>query len=734
VTQDLPSLLAHPAGPTTDDPGEPLLPHRFRPWGGEDVEGDSDSRWQLALECSGSGAWDWNLLSGEQFHSRRWQEMLGYQPGEIADANHEFVNRVHPDDKASMSAAFNDYLQGRTESYSADVRLRCKDGSWKWIHTRGTIVSHDAQGRALRMIGIHTDISDRKAAEAALRDNEERWKLALESTGDGVWDWHIASGREFFSKRLVEMYGFTQEELAQNPEALDQRTHPDDLASMQNDRQAHFDGLTPTYSNEHRVQCKDGSWKWVHTRGMVISRDDAGNPMRMIGTHTDITDRKNAEALVRQHAYFDPLTNLPNRRMLRDRLEQEIKRSRRDALQLAILFIDLDHFKEVNDTLGHDSGDLLLVEAARRLRQCVRECDTVARMGGDEFTVLLTELTPDTNLESLLQKLLHSMAQVFVLEQEQVFVSASVGVTLYPADGTDLDTLYKNADQALYAAKGAGRNRFSFFTPALQEASLTRARLTTDLRQALVQQQLQLFYQPIVELATGQVRKAEALLRWMHPERGLISPAAFIPIAETSGLILDIGEWVFEQALLQVRTWRETLHPAFQISINTSPIQFQHGHSVTSNWVMRLVAMGLPGDCLSVEITEGVLLDSDDLVTAKLLEWRDAGIQVALDDFGTGYSSLSYLQKFDIDFIKIDQSFVRDLQPKSTNFTLCKAMVAMAHALGLQVVAEGVETAVQRDLLLETGCDFAQGYFYARPMASDGLHAWVTDRNPGVKR
>ncbi|TAH10278.1 MAG: EAL domain-containing protein [Curvibacter sp.] len=709
------------------------MPHRFRPWGGEHFESDGDSRWQLALECSGSGAWDWNLLTGEQFHSRRWQEMLGYQAGEIADANHEFVNRVHPDDKALMSAAFNDYLQGRTDSYSADVRLRCKDGSWKWIHTRGTVVSHDAQGRALRMIGIHTDISDRKAAESALRDNEERWKLALESTGDGVWDWHIASGREFFSKRLVEMYGFTQEELAQNPEALDERTHPDDLGPMQNDRQAHFNGLTPTYSNEHRVQCKDGSWKWVHTRGMVISRDDAGKPTRMIGTHTDITDRKNAEALVRQHAYFDPLTNLPNRRMLRDRLEQEIKRSRRDALQLAILFIDLDHFKEVNDTLGHDSGDVLLVEAARRLRQCVRECDTVARMGGDEFTVLLTELTPDTNLESLLQKMLHTMAQVFVLGQEQVFVSASVGVTLYPMDGTELDALYKNADQALYAAKGAGRNRFSFFTPALQEATLARARLTTDLRQALVQQQFQLLYQPIVELATGEVRKSEALLRWHHPERGLISPAAFIPIAETSGLIVDIGEWVFEQALTQVQIWRESLHPAFQISINTSPVQFQHSHAANSNWVMRLLALGLPGNCLSVEITEGVLLDSDDIVTTKLLEWRDAGIQVALDDFGTGYSSLAYLQKFDIDFIKIDQSFVRDLQPQSTNFALCKAMVAMAHALGLQVVAEGVETAAQRDLLLETGCDFAQGYFYARPMAPEGLHVWVTDRNAGLQ-
>jgi diguanylate cyclase (GGDEF)-like protein/PAS domain S-box-containing protein len=704
------------------------LPHRFRAWSGSQFEDDSDNLWKLALEGSGAGAWDWNLLTGEQIHSQRWQQMLGYEAGEIADANHEFVDRVHPDDLARVSAAFTNYLQGRSPSYAADLRLRCKDGSWKWIHTRGTIVSHNAQGQPLRMIGTHSDISDRKTAETALRDSEERWKLALESTGDGVWDWHIASGHEYFSKRLVEMYGFTEDELADQPEALDQRTHPDDVEAMQRDRQAHFDGLTPTYSNEHRVQCKGGHWKWVHTRGMVISRDANGTPTRMIGTHTDITDRKNAEAQVRQHAYFDPLTGLPNRRMLRDRLEQEIKRTRRDGTELAILFIDLDHFKEVNDTLGHDNGDLLLVEAARRLRQCVRECDTVARMGGDEFTVLLTELAPDAGLERLLHKLLQTMAQVFQLGQEQVFVSASVGVTLYPADGTEVEALYKNADQALYVAKGAGRNRFSFFTPALQEAALTRARLTNDLRHAIGMQQLQLLYQPIVELASGAMHKAEALLRWQHPERGLISPAAFIPIAETSGLIVDMGDWVFEQAALQVQAWRHSLSPRFQISINTSPVQFQHTHPPETNWVQRLAAMGLPGDSLSIEITEGVLLDSTTGVTAKLLEWRDAGIQVALDDFGTGYSSLSYLQKFDIDFIKIDQSFVRDLQPQSTNHTLCKAIVAMAHALGLQVVAEGVETALQRDLLLQAGCDYAQGYWFARPMPAQALADWAAQQ------
>ncbi|MDR7306777.1 EAL domain-containing protein [Rhodoferax saidenbachensis] len=717
----------------TDDPPPspstgPSAPLPVRAWSGALFEEDADNLWKLALEGSGAGAWDWNLVTGEQIHSRRWQEMLGYEVGEIPHTNQAFVSRLHPDDLARVTQTFTAYLAGKAEDYTADLRLRCKDGSWIWVHTRGMVVNYAEDGKPLRMIGTHVDITQRKLAEATLHESEERWKLALESAGDGVWDWHIQSGKEFLSKRLIEMYGFTEDELRSHPDELDNRTHPDDLAQLAQDRQAHFDGLTPTYTNEHRVRCKDGSWKWVLTRGMVISRDAAGHPLRMIGTHTDITARKNAEALVRQHAYFDPLTGLPNRRMLRDRLEQEIKRSRRDNLQLAILFIDLDHFKAVNDTLGHDNGDLLLAEAAQRLRQCVRESDTVARMGGDEFTILITELTHTGGLEPLLEKLLQSMAQVFQLGTEQMFVSASIGITLYPLDGTEVETLYKNADQALYVAKGAGRNRYSFFTPALQEAALTRARLATDLRFALGAQQFHLLYQPIVELATGAVYKAEALIRWQHPERGVVSPAAFIPIAETSGLIVEIGDWVFAQAARQVQQWRQSVHPQFQISINSSPVQFQHARTQSETWVQRLQTQGLPGECLTVEITEGVLLDSNAGVTAKLLEWRDAGIQVALDDFGTGYSSLSYLQKFDIDFIKIDQSFVRDLHAQSTNFTLCKAMVAMAHALGLQVVAEGVETAEQRDLLLQAGCDYAQGYWFARPMPAEALVDWVAAR------
>ena len=558
-----------------------------------------------------------------------------------------------------------------------------------------------------------------------IRASKDPWRLVLESTSDGVWDWNIQTGAESCSHRLIQMFGFEAHELMHSPNELEKRVHPDDRPQMERDRQAHYAGLAPTYLNEHRIQCKDGSWKWVQTRGLVVSRDSLGRPLRMIGTHTDITERKATEELIRKQAYFDALTGLPNRRMLRDRLDQEIRKAQRDKTELAILFLDLDHFKEVNDTLGHDQGDLLLLEAARRLTACVRAVDTVARMGGDEFTLLLAGLPPGMDLQRILKDILDAMAQVFQLGNEQVFVSASLGITMYPLDATEADDLLKHADQALYVAKGAGRNRFSFFTPALQEAAQTRARLANDLRVGLAEQQFRVVYQPIVELATQSIHKAEALIRWQHPTRGMVSPAAFIPIAESSGLIVDIGEWVFRQAAAQAAQWRASLDPRFQISVNRSPVQFHRSESGHLPWPQQLQAMGLPGDSIVVEITEGLLLDTSEGVAEQLLELIDGNIQVSLDDFGTGYSSLSYLQKFDIDYVKIDQSFVRHLIPDSTDLALCKAIIVMAHALGMKVIAEGVETAQQRDLLTAAGCDYGQGYFFAKPMAAADLETLV---------
>ena len=654
------------------------------------------------------------------FVSEGVRDLYRIEPAEVLADGNVLKTFRHPDDALAVDAELH-RAAFSTLPMTMQFRLQLKDGTVKWAQMTSICVAADDLGTV--RTGVTFDITASKLAEAELRATEARWKLALDSTGDGVWDWNIATGVEIFSKRFMEMYGFGEGELASCTDKFDARTHPDDLEQLLRNRQAHLDGLTPTYINEHRIQCKDGSWKWTLSRGMVISRDAHGKPLRMIGTHTDITGRKHSEALIWQQANFDALTGLPNRRMLRDRLEQEIKKSRREGLQLAILFIDLDQFKEVNDTLGHDNGDLLLVEAARRIRDCVRETDTVARMGGDEFTVVMSELSDSVGTERIIQNILGAMTAVFQLGDEQVFVSASIGITVYPTDATEVENLFKNADQALYVAKGEGRNRFSFFTPALQEAAQTRVHLTNDLRVGLVQDQFLMVYQPIIELGTGAILKAEALIRWQHPTRGLVSPAAFISVAEASGLIVDIGNWVFVQAANQAKRWRTALHPDFQISINKSPVQLHR--AAHGAWLDHLKALGLPGGAVAIEITEGLLLDANSTVTQKLIQLRGAGIQVSLDDFGTGYSSLSYLQKFEIDYIKIDQSFVRNLRPGSTDLALCKAIIVMAHELGIKVIAEGIETAGQRDLLAAAECDYGQGYLFARPMPAKEFEAFM---------
>lgn len=676
------------------------------------------------------GGWELDLVNDTLFWTDGVYRILETSAHEYQPSTATIQRFFTPESLALFNAFATDVVkQPKTHEPGLELEMITAKGRRIWVRTLSTLTWEGAQ--VVKHTAVLQDVTERKLAEAAARESEQRWKLALESTGDGVWDWRIDSGEEFFSQHLLEMYGFDEGELPNSADAFDQRTHPDDRAQLEKSRQDHFDGLTPTYVNEHRVRCKDGSWKWVLSRGMVISRDAGNKPLRMIGTHTDIGARKKSEALIWQQAHFDTLTGLPNRRMLRDRLEQEIKKSRRDSLQLAVLFIDLDHFKEVNDTLGHDSGDLLLVEAARRIRQCVRESDTVARMGGDEFTVILSELPDTGSLERILQQIIDALQSVFKLGDELVFVSASIGVTIYPLHATEIEDLFRHADQALYVAKGAGRNRFSFFTPDLQEAAQTRVRLANDLRTALADQQFRVVYQPIVELATGAVHKAEVLIRWQHPTRGTVSPAAFIPIAEASGLIVGIGEWVFQQAAQQVRQWRTLLSPDFQISINKSPVQFHHPSQSLLSWSQQLQLLGLPGQSMVVEITEGLLLDSSASVADQLLELHDAGIEVSLDDFGTGYSSLSYLQKFDIDFIKIDQSFVRNLVPGCTDLALCKAIIVMAHELGIKVIAEGVETAQQRELLSAAGCDYAQGYLLARPMTASDFEVFMASSTAG---
>jgi diguanylate cyclase (GGDEF)-like protein/PAS domain S-box-containing protein len=469
---------------------------------------------------------------------------------------------------------------------------------------------------------------------------------------------------------------------------------------------------------------RDGQEQCTHIR-LTPEIDRSGKVSSVLAVGRDLSDRMAFEATIWKQANFDALTHLPNRQMFHDRLDHEARMARRSGKRMALMLIDLDRFKEVNDSLGHDTGDILLIEAARRITLSVRESDTVARLGGDEFTVILPNLDDIESIDRIAKTIIDKLAEPFKLGPDEAFISASVGITLYPDDTSELDVLFKNADQAMYAAKNAGRNRFSYFTPDLQVAAEKRRRLMSDLRAALPGEQFQIYYQPIVDLATGEVYKAEALIRWLHPERGTISPLDFIPLAEDTGLIVPVGDWMFKQAVQQARQWRSRFHPSFQISVNVSPVQIRQDSLLCTQWPDYLNQEGMPGQSVAIEITEGLLLHAESKIDEKLLTFRDAGIRISIDDFGTGYSSLAYLRRFDIDYLKIDRSFVQNLAFDGDNQALCEAMVVLAHKLGLKVIAEGVETTEQRDFLFAVGCDFAQGFLYSEPVPPDQFEALV---------
>jgi diguanylate cyclase (GGDEF)-like protein/PAS domain S-box-containing protein len=434
---------------------------------------------------------------------------------------------------------------------------------------------------------------------------------------------------------------------------------------------------------------------------------------------SDDTERKMNETVIKKLTYHDDLTGLPNRRLFLDRLEQEIKTSNRTKSPFVVLFLDLDNFKEVNDTLGHHIGDLVLQESAQRLRECVRETDTVARLGGDEFAICLCNLNALNLLSNVTDKLLDSMKNPFSIADELIYISVSIGVSIFPKDANTTADLIKNADQAMYFAKDKGRNQANFFTASMQQQALERKNLSNDLRTALHNNEFKVYYQPIVNITTNTIYKAEALIRWEHPERGFISPTKFIPIAEDNGMIVEIGDWVFRQAALAAAKWQKKYHPEFQISINKSPKQFQHVRNGHQDWLAYLKSIGLPATSIVIEITEGLLMDSNISDPEQLHMLSNTGIRISLDDFGTGYSSLSYLKKFDIDYIKIDRAFVQNLSDNQDDQALCEAIIVMANKLGIEVIAEGIELQEQQQLLFDAGCDYGQGYLFSKPVPED---------------
>lgn len=679
----------------------------------------SEQHFRSLFDQAGVGISIAKAESGEFIRTnQRYCEIVGYTLPELQCLDLDSL--THPDDRELQRKLTESLKAGEVSEYDIQKRYVRKDKSITWVDITCTALWKSGEKPTAHIAIVH-DINDKKLAEIALQESEERWGFALEGSNQGVWDINLQSNQIFLSSRCKEMLGYAENQISNSLDDWTKLIHPDDLPCLLSARSEALNGSIKSFENEHRKLTISGQWKWIQVKGMVVQRDEQGEPLRMIGTYTDISERKKIEAEVLHLAHFDRITGLPNRTLFLDRLNQEIKKSNRTNNPLAIMMLDLDHFKEVNDIQGHQKGDLVIQLIANRLLNCVRDTDTVARLGGDEFMLIITDLNEISNLNNIAKKILESVAEPCLIEDEIAYVTASIGITLYPNDSTNTDALLKYADQAMYDAKGSGRNRYSYFTPFMQKAAIEKVSLTNQLRQALAKNEFRLVYQPIVDINSLKVHKAEALIRWCRSDNEIISPALFIPLAEETGQIVEIGEWVFKQVASAIKLSREKIHPEFQISINKSPVQFKMNSESHSSWFEHLKYLGLPGNSLVVEITEGLLLDKNDNLVRQFNDLKENGIQIALDDFGTGYSSLSYLKQYDIDYIKIDQIFVKNLAPDSEDLILCEAIIVMAHKLKMQVIAEGVETLQQLELLKSAGCDYAQGYYFSKPIPLDDL-------------
>jgi diguanylate cyclase (GGDEF)-like protein/PAS domain S-box-containing protein len=569
---------------------------------------------------------------------------------------------------------------------------------------------------------IGTQLSHKRAQEA-LKESEERYALAARGSNDGLWDWNLSANVVHFSPRWKAMLGYPENEIGDRPEEWFDRIHDADRERVKEEMAAHQKGLTPHFETEHRVLHKDGSFRWMLSRGVAV-HDASGNALRMAGSQTDITEGK----------VSDPLTGLPNRLLFIDRVGRLIKHTKRRKDQLfAVLFLDLDGFKMINDSMGHLIGDQLLLGVANRLEKCLRSTDTVARLGetftvarlgGDEFTVLLDDIKDPSDAKRAADRMMKALVSPFILGGKEVFTSVSIGIALSNSGYEQPEDILRDADTAMYRAKSLGKARFEVFDADMRASVMARLQLETDLRHALERGEFRNFYQPIVALVSGEIAGFEALLRWQHPTRGLLGPVDFIPVAEETGLIRELGWWNLREACRQISEWRASLiaRPYLTISVNLSAKQFLQPNLVEDIRKL-LVELALPPEALKLEITESTVMADPSAAVEMLQQIKSLGIQLAIDDFGTGYSSLSYLHRFPLDTLKIDRSFISGMGNGEEGMEIARTILPMANNLRLDVVAEGVETIQQVALLKKLHCKYGQGYYFSRPLSAEGTTA-----------
>ena len=639
-----------------------------------------------------------------EYVNRRFTEITGYLPEEAIGATPRLLKSGELS-QAEYRDLWSTISSGR--SWRGEFRNQRKDDSLYWASALISPV-RKPDGEITHYVGIQEDITEHKIAEERLRDSEERFRGLVEGSVLGIVI-DIGGVPLFANERFARMFGYRSPEDILALKSMDFLYHDDDIERIRHYRRARTAGEPVPLEYEFRGRHRDGSVIWLrtHVRQMPWQGQTA-----VQSTLVDITKQKEYEEQLHRQANYDPLTDLPNRTLAMDRLETAVANARRHRSGLGVLFIDVDHFKTINDTLGHASGDRFLREVARRIQACLRQQDTVARLGGDEFTVILADLEDGKDAEAVARKIQETFARRFELDSQEAFSSASIGIALFPEDGEEPETLMRNADAAMYQAKEQGRNAVHFFTHELNARARERVRLEVHLRRGIVAEEFRLNYQPMVDIRTGRFVRAEALLRWDNPSLGSVTPDRFIRLAENSGLIVPLGQWVLETACRQIAQWRREGLGHLSLSVNISSRQFR-GALLVDAVAEALEHSGIPPTCLELEITEGTLMDDLPQTQIMIADLKRLGVRLAVDDFGTGYSSLSYLSRFPLDTLKIDKTFVRAAPSDPVNAALVDAMIAMAHALGMHTVAEGVERPEHLAFLRERGCDIAQGYLFS---------------------
>ncbi len=642
-------------------------------------------------------------------------DIVGYTHDELLSLT--FQDITHPDDLAADVGQVRRLLDGEIDSYALDKRYLGKTGKEIWIHLTVALIRDD-DGAPDYFISVVEDIRQRKEAERALRDSEARFRLIAATIPEVIWLVDVSAARvAYVSPAYEALWDSPLESLYTDPQAYLEALAPADRRRVDGEKRSAI-RAGRDFELEYRILRRDGTTRWIREQGHPVPADE-GRPTHYVGMLTDISQMRSSEEQVARLAHYDPLTELPNRLLLQSRLEDALDRARRTGQRVALLFINLDHFQTINDSLGHQAGDLLLVEVARRLRQGVRREDSLGRLGGDEFLFILeTVRHPETAIEAAQAVLGAIAAPASLPDGTELYLSASIGISLYPDDGHSAHELLRDADAALHQAKAQGRNRFCFYTASMNADALARLEMGAALRKALERQEFVLYYQPKVDLASGRICGAEALIRWQRRDGRLESPARFIPLAESSDLIVPIGAWVIEEASRQIAEWRHAGLPDSRIALNVSARQFQAA-SLQGTIAGALARHQVPPHCVELELTESMLMDDPERTIGILRELKQLAIKLSLDDFGTGYSSFGYLSRFPIDTIKIDQSFVRTLATERQSALIAVTIIDLAHRLGLRVVAEGVETETQLSYLRQQGCDEIQGYYFSKPVPAE---------------